>query len=238
MDNQDRPSLSLYNRLSEDSQRSAGVEINTTPGAPAAAGSQAFVPTYVQDAVVRDFNADVAYKAKVKSKVILLDNAPGDQTEAKERKKRRKRVNKSKALTAKEKRSLDVYNIPLESRKYELFLPLHELWKCYMEDLFGSTNPVAFTLKLLKADFHGAIITVVRSKCPTYVGASGIVAQETENVFKIITPSNALQVIPKANNVFTVQIRQSVFTVHGNHFRYRASQRSTKKFKPKPTIDL
>jgi len=28
-----------------------------------------------------------------------------------------------------------------------------------MEDLFGSTNPVAFTLKLLKADFHGAIIT-------------------------------------------------------------------------------
>jgi len=34
---------------------------------------------------------------------------------------------------------------------------------------------------------------VVRSKCPTYVGASGIVAQETENVFKIITPSNALQ---------------------------------------------
>lgn len=45
-------------------------------------------------------------------------------------------------------------------------------------------------------------------------------------------------VIPKANNVFTVQIRQSVFTVHGNHFCFRASQRSNKKFKPKPTIDL
>ncbi|KAF9952120.1 RNase P/RNase MRP complex subunit, partial [Mortierella alpina] len=77
-----------------------------------------------------------------------------------------------------------------------------------------------------------------RSKCPTYVGTSGIVAQETENVFKIITPTNALRVIPKINSVFTIHIRNSVFTLHGNQFRYRASQRSAKKFKSRPTIDL
>lgn len=187
---------------------------------------------------MEEFDADVAYNNKVKNKLVMLDNMSKDSTEAKEKQKRRKRANKSRALTAKEKRTLDVYHIPLDARKYELFLPLHELWKGYMDELFGPTNPVVFTLKLLKADFHGAIITVVRSKCPTYVGVSGIVAQETENVFKIITPSNALRVIPKANNVFTVHIRNSVFTVHGNQFRYRASQRSAKKFKAKPNIDL
>ncbi|KAI8594878.1 Rof/RNase P-like protein, partial [Dissophora ornata] len=158
--------------------------------------------------------------------------------EVKEKQARRKRANKSKALTAKEKKALDVYSIPKETRKYELFVPLHELWKGYMEELFGSSNPMAFTQKLLKADFHGALITVARSKCPTYVGSSGIVAQETENVFKIITPSNALKVIPKANNVFTLQVRNSVFTIHGNQFRYRAAQRSSKKFKAKPSTDL
>lgn len=104
-------SLSSYSSLNTFYTQKA------TSGALAAAGSQAFVPTYVQDAVVKEFNADVAYNGKVKNKVVLLDNAPGDQTEAKERKKRRKRANKSKALTAKERRSLDVYNIPLESRK-------------------------------------------------------------------------------------------------------------------------
>lgn len=36
-------------------------------------------------------------------------------------------------------------------------------------------------------------LIVARSKCPTYIGVSGIVAQETENVFKIITPNNALR---------------------------------------------
>ncbi|KAG0273861.1 RNase P/RNase MRP complex subunit, partial [Linnemannia gamsii] len=87
-------------------------------------------------------------------------------------------------------------------------------------------------------DFHGAIVTVARSKCPTFIGVSGIVAQETENVFKIITPNNALRVVPKVNSVFTIHIRNSLFTLHGNQFRYRASQRSSKKFKSRPTIDL
>ncbi|KAF9998121.1 RNase P/RNase MRP complex subunit [Modicella reniformis] len=240
MDSQDRSDLNLYSRLSADTQKSAGLESNSVgvSATTATAEAQVFVPNYVENAVVKEYDAESSYNSKVKNRVILLDNPTKDLTEAKERQKKRKRANKSKALTAKEKRALDVYNIPIESRKYELFLPLHELWKGYMEELFGSTNPIAFTQKLLKADFHGAIITVVRSKCPTYVGITGIIAQETENVFKIITPSNALQVIPKANNVFTVPIRNSLFTVHGNQFRYRASQRSSKKFKSKPTVDL
>ncbi|KAF9178198.1 RNase P/RNase MRP complex subunit [Haplosporangium sp. Z 767] len=279
MDNQDRTDLSLYSRLPENMHSGARLGQDTSKGdSPAGTDSHSYVQQYVQNAVLDELDAQKAYTTKVKNKIILLDNPSKTSTDSKKQQKRRRRTNKAKVLTAKEKRALDVYDIPLESRKYQLFLPLHELWKGYIEEIFGTCNPVAFTQKLLKADFHGANITgkdpfnassldttkglilnstfistfistfltsswnswcsVARSKCPTYVGASGIVAQETENVFKIITPSNALRVIPKINNVFTIHIRDSVFTLHGNQFRYKPSQRSAKKFKSKPTIDL
>lgn len=99
------------------------------------------------------------FSQKVKNKVFNLDNPSKAVADAKDAQRRRKRANKAKVLTAKEKRQLNVYDIPLASRKYELFEPLHELWKGYVEELFGTSNPLAFTQKLLKADFHGAIIT-------------------------------------------------------------------------------
>ncbi|KAG0046075.1 RNase P/RNase MRP complex subunit [Gryganskiella cystojenkinii] len=242
MDNQDRADLSLYSRLSENVHKTAGIEDHAQSSLGDAAKrqeAQSFVPKYVGNAVVEGFDADSVYGQKVKNKVFQLDNPPKENAaEIKEKQKRRKRCNKSKALTAKEKRALKVYEIPVEARKYSNFKPLNELWKGYMEELFGTSNPTSFSQKLLKADFHGAIVTVVRSKCPSYVGVSGIVAQETENVFKIITVNDSLRVVPKINSIFTLQIRDSIFTVHGNQFRYRASMRSTKKFKSRPTIDL
>ncbi|GJJ72131.1 ribonuclease P protein subunit POP4 [Entomortierella parvispora] len=239
---QDRADLSLYSRLSEDIHKTAGIEDNARSNLGDAAKrqqAQSFVPKYVGDAVVEGYDGGSVYGSKVKNKVFSLDNPPKESSaETKEKQKKRKRNNKSKALTAKEKRTLGVYDIPVNARKYTLFQPLHDLWKGYIDELYGSSSPTNFSQKLLKADFHGAIITVIRSKCPTYVGVSGIVAQETENVFKIITVNDALRVVPKVNSVFTVHIRNSIFTIHGNQFRYRASMRSTKKFKSRPTIDL
>ena len=46
--------------------------------------------------------------------------------------------------------------------------------------------------RLLKADFHGAIMTVVRSTIPTTIGVRGILLQETYRSFKIITEANKL----------------------------------------------
>ena len=45
---------------------------------------------------------------------------------------------------------------------------------------------------ILKADFHGCIMSVVRSRCPTYIGVSGIVLQETEKTFRVITRDDKL----------------------------------------------
>jgi hypothetical protein len=47
--------------------------------------------------------------------------------------------------------------------RYELFVPLHELWLQYIEELYGKSNPNIFGQKLLKADYHGAILTGERA---------------------------------------------------------------------------
>ena len=77
-------------------------------------------------------------------------------------------------------------------------------------------NPLhrhTFPTKLLKADFHGCILTgrvincsikdtpdsdllVTRSKCPSNVGTTGIMIQETEGTFQIVTRDNKLKGSP------------------------------------------
>ncbi|KAF5886543.1 ribonuclease P protein subunit p29, partial [Clarias magur] len=113
-----------------------------------------------------------------------------------ERKTRRTRT-KAKGLNAKERRALGVFQLKPEHQKYDLFLPLHDLWKQYITELCNGLRPESnvqvMQQKLLKADFHGAILTVVRSKCPSYVGSTGILVQELKHVFKIITQENRLK---------------------------------------------
>uniref|UniRef100_I3J662 Ribonuclease P protein subunit p29 n=2 Tax=Oreochromis niloticus TaxID=8128 RepID=I3J662_ORENI len=157
-------------------------------------------------------------------------------------KKERRKSAKARGLNARQKRELKVFQINPEHQRYELFLPLHELWRQYIIDLCGglkaTSNPQVVQQKLLKADFHGAILTVVRSKCPSYVGTSGILVQEFKHVFKIITRDDKLKVIPKRNSVFAVEINGFVSHIYGSKFEYRASERAAKKFKLKGTIDL
>ncbi|CAL8404470.1 unnamed protein product [Boreogadus saida] len=158
------------------------------------------------------------------------------------REKRPTAKRKSKALSAGEKRRLKVFDIKPEHQRYELFLPLNNLWKQYIlsicNGLRRSSNPQLIQQKLLKADFHGAILTVVRSKCPSYVGATGILVQEFKHIFKIITKEDRLKVIPKKNSVFAVEVNGFVSHIYGSKFQYRASERSVKKFKVKGSIDL
>ena len=48
-------------------------------------------------------------------------------------------------------------------------------------------------MKLLKADFHGAIITVSQSRCPSYVGQTGILLQEMKTCFRIVTKADKVK---------------------------------------------
>ena len=48
-------------------------------------------------------------------------------------------------------------------------------------------------LQLIKADFHGAKISIDRSKCPSLVGVTGIVIQDTKNTFRICGMDNIIR---------------------------------------------
>ncbi|KAJ9062193.1 RNase P/RNase MRP complex subunit [Entomophthora muscae] len=92
---------------------------------------------------------------------LLTRSVPLTQKESKQSNKQRKKIlNKKKRLikrlkplSATEKRESGIYNIPKDCQKYDLFLPLNELWKQYISDLCQGQIPSRILQKLLRADF-------------------------------------------------------------------------------------
>lgn len=117
---------------------------------------------------------------------------------------------KSKRLTRTEFANLGLYNLPTKSLKYADFVPMHELWKQYIERQLEphikkrdngrlsvpevhESNYDAFSKTLIKSDLHGAKVTVEASCNPSLVGQTGIVAMETRNTFKIISVDDRIR---------------------------------------------
>uniref|UniRef100_A0A2A4IWV8 Ribonuclease P protein subunit p29 n=1 Tax=Heliothis virescens TaxID=7102 RepID=A0A2A4IWV8_HELVI len=167
-------------------------------------------------------------------KVFVLAKKRGKSQKRKPNKK------KVRCLTRIEKKSLGFYNIPRNEVKYSDVLPLNEIWQNYMKDLLELDKPVpdytskaweAFTQTLFKADFHGSILNVVRSKCPSYVGKCGICIMDTRNTFKIVSKDNITTTIPKRECVFEMHLGTQKVTLFGKHLCVRPAERSTKKIK-------
>lgn len=199
---------------------------------PGAQRAQAFVRAFLRRSMPR--MGQQALEDQLQRKAVVLDYFT--RRKPKEKKKR------ARGLSARQRRGLRLFDIRPEQQRYKLFLPLHELWKQYIRDLCNGlkpdTQPQMIQAKLLKADLHGAIVSVTKSKCPSYVGVTGILLQETKHVFKIITREDRLKVIPKLNCVFTMETDGFISYIYGSKFQLRSSERSAKKFKAKGTTDL
>ncbi|RIA86171.1 hypothetical protein C1645_780188 [Glomus cerebriforme] len=145
----------LYSHLPRYVQSSQVAKNERSP--PVSETTRKFIPNFVIGSI-ESTSKDPAkiYATKVKDKVILLDNPLKSSEEKKKRIKIKKKV---KSMSAKEKRQSKIYEVPKECHRYELFVPLHELWLQYIEELYGKSSPNIFGQKLLKADFHGAILT-------------------------------------------------------------------------------
>lgn len=102
--------------------------------------------------------------------------------------------------------------------------------------------------KLCSADFHGAELEVVRSRCVSRVGVRGIVVKDSKFAFEIITKSDTRKLIPKEHTIFKFVVptpgkegeaqRDLVFELHGDQFIYRAADRANRKFKSHFLPDL
>ncbi|XP_068117895.1 ribonuclease P protein subunit p29 [Hyperolius riggenbachi] len=215
----------VYKRLPAEEARDLGLEIQSFKK------SQAFVNAFLRRSMP-DLRKTTPEECLERKAVVL----------GRIRKKKQRKRSKSKGLTAKERRDMKLFEIKPEQQKYSMFLPLHDLWKQYIRDLCNGlrpdTHPQMVQSKLLKADLHGALVMVYKSKCPSYVGITGIILQETKHIFKIITEEDKLKVIPKLNCVFRVEIDGFITNIYGSKLQMRASERSAKKFKTKGSLDL
>ena len=146
------------------------------------------------------------------------------------------RRQKPRPLSAREKRISGIYDIPKDAQRYEIYVPLHGMWQGYMREVLGMMVGKAAYItaqsagsKLASADYHGAELLVVRSRCTSLVGLTGIVVRDTKFTFQIITKRNELKseflgfqvnetlkllvlirtlVIPKRHTIFQFEIPQ------------------------------
>ncbi|KAL2853608.1 hypothetical protein BJX68DRAFT_44349 [Aspergillus pseudodeflectus] len=190
------------------------------------------------------------------------------------------RHQKPKPLSAREKRKSGLYDLPKEECKYAIFRELNRMWVAYMCEILDlgpgawraqnqsqnqqkgqpqGPRPLVSALshgsKLVSADFHGAEVEVVRSRCAGRVGIKGIVVRDTKFTFVVVTEKDEVKTVPKEQTVFrfTVPLPQAtateeskdatdgteadeetkelVFELHGSQFENRPVDRANKKFK-------
>ncbi|KAI8820123.1 RNase P subunit p29-like protein [Fimicolochytrium jonesii] len=235
------------------------IPATTTPGT--------FTQTLISHILPPTTNPTRTYTSKLHNKTLVVANNPAPdalRTARKDRLALQKARRKTKCMTSKEKKATGWFSLKSSSDKaytFESFLPLHALWTSYMTELLGTeTAPQNVLPRLLRADYHGAVFTVVKAKCPSLVGLCGVVVKETENMFTLVGRGGGVKVIPKRNTVFTFTTTPAmtissrttaekttamekvtaakIYTLYGNQFRTRPGERAAKKFKDKASVDL
>lgn len=133
------------------------------------------------------------------------------------------------------------------------------MWIGYIHEVLGEGRPISpgTAAKLCSADFHGAEVEVVRSRCVSRVGVKGIVVKDSKFTFEVVTRADRVKVVPKEHTVFRFVVprlgqegeekgeegergnkQELVFELHGDQFIFRAVDRANKKFKPKFLRDV
>ncbi|KAK4615366.1 Ribonuclease P protein subunit p29 [Fulvia fulva] len=205
-------------------------------------------------------HAATILREKVKQRPLLLRPSAPDPTlnarskrqyDRHQKAKASRKSNKPKPLNAKQKRALCIFDIPKSQRKYSIYEPLHTLWCSYIREILGITAGRAYIdgnsagPLLVSADYHGALVEVVRSRCPSRVGLKGVVVRDTKFTFDVITEKDQIKTVPKEHTVFRLEVpfeeegkKPVGFEVYGSHFETRAPDRANKKFRPHYDVDL
>ncbi|XP_058808403.1 ribonuclease P protein subunit p29 [Phymastichus coffea] len=156
----------------------------------------------------------------------------------------KKMPQKSPFMTMRKGILLGLNKFGKKSLRYTEMLSLNSLWLGYMHHMLGlqdfKTLPINPTdsqwenvnQHLIKADFHGAIVTIVQSKCPSTVGIRGIIIQDTKNTFRILSEDDVIRTIAKESCVFRIHLENSInIEIFGKELCIRPAERSVKKFK-------
>jgi RNase P/RNase MRP subunit p29 len=201
------------------------------------------------------------YPDKVKYRTFSLVNPPTSASDRAElRGKKRQRKRKSFA-SAEDRKRLRRFEVP-STVKYADFETAHALWCGYIREVTkeATTTHVLMT-QLLRADLHAAHLRVHQAKCSSYLNIAGYVLQETMNGFRILTEANEVKrkfpdstiiltldffvVVPKKNVNFVLDVPSSKndgqkeeYLLYGSQWLGRAGERTSRKWRHKPTVDF
>ena len=98
------------------------------------------------------------------------------------------------------------------------------MWQDYITELMNNTNNQENILeKMLKADLHGAILTVINSTNKNNIGIYGIVLFESRRTFNILTKKNEIKTILKQGCIFEtlLQFNNMKILIYGENFIYK-----------------
>lgn len=168
------------------------------------------------------------------------------------RPKFKQKVKKGKCFSNRKRLHLGLGRIGNRNQmKYSDLLPLNQLWLQYMREMLGiesfasipkdpsSPNWENVNLQLVKADFHGAKISIDRSICPSLVGVAGIVIQDTQNTFRVCGMDNVIRTIPKNVIKINVHLDDGVtLKAFGRELSVKPEKRAKKKLKNSSIIML
>ncbi|UNI20454.1 Ribonuclease P [Purpureocillium takamizusanense] len=176
-------------------------------------------------------------------------NARAARRKAREAAKAKCKI-RPKPLSSRERRQLGLHDISRHGHKYEIYEPLNALWRGYAREVLGNdifTGGPTAAAKLASAELHGALVEVVRSRCPGRVGIQGIVVRDRKFVLEIITKQRGLKLVPKEGTTFRIQIpaaeasaseqqaleepKHFAFDVLGDQLMLRSADRANRKFK-------
>ena len=199
------------------------------------------------------------YSEKIQHRSLHLrpSSPPPAEVNARVARKRKRQQEKARKkqkpapLSSRERRRLGLYDIPREGQKYEIYEPLNKMWMGYMREVLGGDvyigGPGA-AAKLASAEFHGAFVEVVRSRCPSRVGICGIVVRDRKFAMEIVTKKRGVKLVPKEGTTFRVGVHVPAaatdegkegqdapkvfeFDILGDQMMLRSADRASRKFK-------
>jgi len=177
----------------------------------------------------------------------------------KSRSRQRGQVKKGKYLTSRERRVLGLHHLTNRGFKFEDCTQMHRLWLDYMRKVVGSAGerprPQAVTscaatasihtlgdeqlqMRVSRADFHGALVKLIKVASHQRLGLEGYVVMETRNTLKILTKQSNLTTVPKKGTAFSFCVDDYLFSIEASNMCIKPSERAIKKWKSKPPLDM
>jgi len=195
VENKNKKRIRIYDALEEDLEWASGHNDNT-------------VDAFVERTLGKRSNASDIVDKKLRRKVVMLDN-PGPK-----RTSHMKTTGKITEMRTK-RRDKTVERLP----SFANCGVMHCMWKEYAKKIFKNLedfNNNKIAELLYRADLHGAIVRIVRSKDPSLVSLAGVIARETTNTFEIVTPESETKMVTKQGNEFYIQFKSFYAILRGD----------------------